>query len=57
MVTSGTYGPTVGGPVAMAYVATDYAALDTAVFAAVRGKQVPMVVSKMPFIEQRYYRG
>jgi aminomethyltransferase len=57
IVTSGTYGPTVGGPVAMAYVNTDYTALDTEVFAAVRGKQMPMVVSKMPFIEQRYYRG
>lgn len=57
IVTSGTYGPTVGGPVAMAYVNTDYVALGTEVFAAVRGKQMPMVVSKMPFIEQRYYRG
>lgn len=56
-VTSGTYGPTVGGPVAMAYLKTGYITPGTEVFAAVRGKQVPMVVSKMPFIEQRYYRG
>ncbi|MEZ5537543.1 MAG: glycine cleavage system aminomethyltransferase GcvT [Thiolinea sp.] len=57
MVTSGTFGPTIGGPVAMAYLSTDYTALDTEVFASVRGKQIPMRVSKMPFIEQRYYRG
>ncbi len=56
-VTSGTFGPTVGKPVAMAYVSTEYAALDTEVFAVVRGKQLPMTVTKMPFIQQRYYRG
>ncbi|MCW7551878.1 glycine cleavage system aminomethyltransferase GcvT [Endozoicomonas gorgoniicola] len=56
-VTSGTFGPTVGRPVAMAYLAKDYAAINTEVFASVRGKALPMTVSKMPFIEQRYYRG
>jgi aminomethyltransferase len=56
-VTSGSFGPTVGKPVAMGYVTTEYSALDTEVFALVRGKQMPMVVSKAPFIEQRYYRG
>ncbi|WP_286237831.1 glycine cleavage system aminomethyltransferase GcvT [Neptuniibacter halophilus] len=57
VVTSGSFGPTVGKPVAMGYVATEYAALETELFALVRGKQMPMVVSKAPFIEQRYYRG
>ncbi len=57
VVTSGTYGPTVSAPVAMGYVQPEYVTLDTGVFALVRGKQVPMTVSKMPFIEQRYYRG
>lgn len=56
-VTSGTFGPTLGKPVAMGYVDVAYARLDTEVFALVRGKQLPMVVSRMPFIEQRYYRG
>lgn len=56
-VTSGTFGPTVGKPVAMAYVAKEYASLDTEVFAMVRGKALPMTVSRIPFIEQRYYRG
>lgn len=56
-VTSGTFGPTVGAPVAMALINADYAALGTGVYALVRGKKLPMTVSKMPFIEQRYYRG
>lgn len=57
VVTSGTYGPTIEAPVAMGYVQPEYATLDSEVFALVRGKQIPMTVSKMPFIEQRYYRG
>ena len=56
-VTSGTYGPTIEAPVAMAYVPTEYAPLGTEVFALVRGKKLPMTVTKMPFIQQRYYRG
>ena len=56
-VTSGTFGPTVDTPVAMAYILTAYAVLETEVYAIVRGKQVPMTVSKMPFIEKHYYRG
>ena len=57
VVTSGTFGPTVGKPVAMGYVATEFSALETVVYAEVRGKKLPMTVSRMPFIEQRYYRG
>ena len=56
-VCSGGFGPTLGGPLAMGYVDSAYLALDTVVWAIVRGKQVPMVVSKMPFVPQRYYRG
>ncbi|NER59323.1 glycine cleavage system aminomethyltransferase GcvT [Pseudomonas sp. MAFF212428] len=56
-VCSGGFGPTLGGPVAMGYVDTALAALDTPVWAIVRGKRVAMQVSKMPFVAQRYYRG
>ncbi|MGC5701419.1 glycine cleavage system aminomethyltransferase GcvT [Pseudomonas sp. NFXW11] len=56
-VCSGGFGPTLGGPLAMGYLDTQHAALDTAVAAIVRGKRVPMLVSKMPFVAQRYYRG
>ncbi len=57
VVTSGGFGPTVEGPVAMGYVKTDYIAIDTVLFAMVRDKKVEVTVSKMPFVEQRYYRG
>lgn len=56
-VTSGTLGPSAGYPVAMGYVKAEYAALETEVFALVRGKQLPMTVAKMPFVPQRYHRG
>jgi len=57
VVTSGTFGPSAGFPVAMGYVETASSPIGTQVFAEVRGKRLPMTVSKMPFVEQRYYRG
>ncbi|WP_413699656.1 glycine cleavage T C-terminal barrel domain-containing protein [Psychromonas sp. KJ10-10] len=57
IVTSGTYGPTFEKPVAMAYVKVEFATLETEVYALVRGKKLPMTVSKMPFVAQSYYRG
>ena len=57
VVTSGGFGPTVNGPVAMGYVKTELAAPGTELFAIVRGKQVPVQVVKLPFVTQNYYRG
>ncbi|NCO45504.1 MAG: glycine cleavage system aminomethyltransferase GcvT, partial [Vibrio sp.] len=57
VVTSGTAGPTAGKPVSMAYIRADLSAIGTEIFADVRGKMLPMVVEKMPFVAQRYYRG
>jgi aminomethyltransferase len=56
-VTSGSFGPTVGGPVAMGYVATALAKVGTELSALVRGKRVPVKVARAPFVQQRYYRG
>ncbi len=56
-VCSGGFGPTLGGPLAMGYLDSAHAALDSEVWAIVRGKRVPLKVSKMPFVPQRYYRG
>ncbi len=56
-VTSGLLGPTIDKPVAMGYVAAEYAALGSKVNAVVRGKPVPMEVVAMPFVPTRYYRG
>ena len=56
-VSSGLLGPTLDKPVAMAYVAPQYATIGTPVHAIVRGKPVPMEVAAMPFVVNRYYRG
>lgn len=56
-VCSGGFGPSLGGPLAMGYLDNAYIALGTSVWAIVRGKKVHMLVSKMPFVPQRYYRG
>ncbi|AVS84851.1 glycine cleavage system protein T [Paracidovorax avenae] len=56
-VTSGLLGPSVNQPVAMGYVAPEFAAAGTVVHAIVRGKAVPMEVSPMPFLPARYHRG
>jgi aminomethyltransferase len=56
-VTSGTFGPTFNGPVAMGYVDAAHAALGTTFSAMVRGKAIPVEVVKTPFVAQRYYRG
>jgi aminomethyltransferase len=57
VVTSGTLGPSVGKPIAMAYLPVAFAAVGTEVFAEVRGKRLPMHVAAMPFQPTRYYRG
>jgi aminomethyltransferase len=56
-VTSGLLGPTINQPIGMGYVALEFTAVDTLVYAVVRGKPVPMKVCAMPFVPQRYYRG
>ncbi|MBC3197771.1 glycine cleavage system aminomethyltransferase GcvT [Pseudomonas poae] len=56
-ICSGGFGPSLGGPLAMGYLDSAFTALDTEVSALVRGKKVPLRVSKMPFVPQRYYRG
>jgi len=52
-VTSGGFGPTVGGPIAMGYVTTGYAQPDTEVHALVRGKARACRVVKPPFVAHR----
>ena len=55
-VTSGTLGPTVQQPVAMAYLAVNHAGLRHEVYAQVRGKSLPMRICPMPFTPHRYWR-
>ncbi|ALA18167.1 MULTISPECIES: glycine cleavage system aminomethyltransferase GcvT [unclassified Chelatococcus] len=55
-VTSGGFGPTLGAPVAMGYVASDFAREGTALTLVVRGKEIPARVVPMPFVAHRYKR-
>jgi len=56
-VTSGSLGPSIQQPVALAYLATAHAALGTEVFAVVRDKRVAMTVTALPFVPNGYFRG
>jgi aminomethyltransferase len=56
IVTSGGYGPTLGGPLAMGYVEASFAGLATELDLMVRGKALPAKVAPMPFVPNRYYR-
>lgn len=56
-VTSGLLAPTADKPVALAYVQADHCAAGTRLNAMVRGKAVPMEVSPLPFVPNRYFRG
>jgi len=55
-ITSGGYGPTVGGPIAMGYVDTSHAKVGTEVELMVRGKGRPAKVVAMPFTEKRFHK-
>ncbi|TXI65943.1 MAG: glycine cleavage system aminomethyltransferase GcvT [Limnohabitans sp.] len=56
-VTSGLLAPTADKPIALAYVQTQYAQVGARLNAMVRGKAVPMEVSPLPFVPNRYHRG
>ena len=56
-VTSGGFGPSLGGPIAMGYVERAFAAPGTPVALVVRGKDLPAAVAALPFVPHRYHRG
>ncbi|MEZ5752696.1 MAG: glycine cleavage system aminomethyltransferase GcvT [Paracoccaceae bacterium] len=53
-ITSGGFGPTIGAPMAMGYLPSALAADGTRVWAEVRGKRLPAVVSPLPFRPSTY---
>ena len=55
-VTSGSFGPTVGGPVAMGYVSEAQAGIDTMLWGEVRSKRLPVTVAKLPFVAANFKR-
>lgn len=56
VLTSGGFSPTLGHPIAMAYVDSACAAPGTALEIDVRGKRLPARVAPMPFVPHRYHR-
>ncbi|MBV8534995.1 MAG: glycine cleavage system aminomethyltransferase GcvT [Alphaproteobacteria bacterium] len=56
-VTSGLYGPTVGGPIAMGYVAASSARTGATINLVVRGQPRPATIVPLPFVPHRYHRG
>ena len=55
-VTSGGFSPSLGHPIAMAYVKARYAPHGTQLETDVRGKRLPARVAPMPFVPHRYHR-
>jgi aminomethyltransferase len=55
-ITSGTYAPSLGAPIAMGYVRRDLAALGTELALLVRGQHHPAEVVAMPFVPHRFAR-
>ena len=56
VVTSGGFGPSVNGPVAMGYVRAEYAEPGTPLNLIVRGKAMSARVVALPFVAHRYVR-
>ncbi len=56
-VCSAAFGATVGGPIAMAYVQRADGEPGSSLCVDVRGKQIPVTATRMPFVPQRYFRG
>ncbi len=55
-ITSGGFGPSVGGPVAMGYVAAAHAETGRTLYGELRGKRQPLIVSTLPFVAAGFKR-
>lgn len=55
-ITSGGFGPSVGGPVAMGIVADTLHQPGTVLYGELRGKRLPVTVTRLPFIPANFKR-
>ena len=55
-VTSGTFAPTVGSPIAMGYVDSAHTAPGSQVNLMLRGKPKPATIVKLPFVQHQYHK-
>ncbi len=56
-VTSGSFGPSTGYPIAMARINSAYRTPGTTLYTRVRNRKIPVTITTLPFIAHRYYRG
>ena len=56
-ITSGTFGPSVNGPIAMGYVKSEFSEIGTLIQLEVRGKKYRGKVSELPFYKKKYVKG
>ncbi|MBL6987719.1 MAG: glycine cleavage system aminomethyltransferase GcvT [Methylobacter sp.] len=54
-VTSGSFSPSLGQPIAMALLTRTAAKLGNTLYAKVRDHKIPMIVTPLPFVPHRYY--
>jgi len=57
VITSGGFGPSAEGPIAMGYVTPESSEIGTQVNLIVRGKAIPALITALPFVPQRYAKG
>jgi aminomethyltransferase len=56
VITSGGFGPTANGPVAMGYVETSFAKPGTSIQLIIRDKPMPALIASLPFVPHHYKR-
>ena len=55
-ITSGGFSPSLGYPIAMGYIASEFADSEDELFGELRGKRVPVKVAKIPFVPLNFKR-
>ena len=55
-ITSGTFGPSVNGSIAMGYIKYDFTKPGTKILLEVRGKKHEAIITKLPFYKKNYVR-
>ena len=55
-ITSGTFSPTLRKPIAMGFVEKEFSKAGTPVSVSVRGKMREAKITRMPFVETKYYK-
>ena len=55
-ITSGGFSPSLGYPIAMGYIASEFANSEDKFFGELRGKRVPVKVAKTPFVPLNFKR-